>query len=51
MNQEELKKERWRIWAALCEILPIDDYGNLLQGDEVHKIVFDTNSPVNLKRL
>lgn len=45
----EIKKEQWRIWEELCKILPIDDYGNLLQGDEVHKIVFQTNSPVKIK--
>lgn len=45
----EIKKEQWRIWEELCKILPIDDYGNLLQGDEVYKIVFQTNSPIEIK--
>lgn len=46
----DIKKEQWRIWEELCKILPIDDYGNLEQGDELHKIVFNTDSPVKLKR-
>lgn len=46
---EQIKKERWRIWQELCKILPIDDYGNLFQGDEVHKIVFQTDSPIEIK--
>lgn len=45
----KIKKEQWRIWEELCKILPIDDYGNLLQGDEVYKIVFQTNSPIEIK--
>lgn len=46
----ELKKEQWRIWEALCKVLPIDDYGTLIQGDEVHKIVFNTKSEIELQR-
>lgn len=46
----EIKKEQWRIWEELSKILPIDDYGNLEQGDEVYKIIFSTDSPVKLTR-
>jgi hypothetical protein len=43
LNSEEeiIKAERWRIWEELYKILDIDDYGNVIQGDEVWKIVFD----------
>lgn len=42
------KKEHWRIWNELCNILEIDDYGDLVQGDEVHKIIFKNDSPIEI---
>lgn len=48
--EDEIKEERNRIWTELFKILPINDYGDLEQGDEVHKIVFNTDSPIILKR-
>ncbi|MCT4288728.1 hypothetical protein HZP25_18705 [Elizabethkingia anophelis] len=35
------KKERDRIWFQLLQVLPIDDKGDLIQGDEVYSIVFN----------
>ncbi|WP_407505098.1 hypothetical protein [Elizabethkingia meningoseptica] len=35
--------EQHRIWSELYGILPIDDNGDLIQGDEVHHIVFNNN--------
>lgn len=42
------KTEQWRIWNELQDVLELDDYGNLLQGDEVHKIIFKTDSAVEV---
>ena len=47
---DKIKKEQWRIWNALNAILPIDDFGELKQSDEIHKIVFNTDIPIRLKR-
>lgn len=40
---EEIEKERQRIWQELLKALPIDDYGNLIQEDEIYNIIFNKN--------
>lgn len=38
--EEKLKKEHYRIWEGLFFILPNNDFGDLEDGDKLHKLIF-----------
>ena len=38
--EKELKQERFRIWTGLFYILPQNDFTDLENGDELHKLIF-----------
>jgi hypothetical protein len=38
--KEDIKKERFRIWSGLFYILPQNDFSDLENGDELHKLIF-----------
>ncbi|MBG0514069.1 hypothetical protein [Elizabethkingia meningoseptica] len=49
--KEIIMNEQHRIWSELYGILPIDDNGDLIQGDEVHHIVFNNHIDENTKNI
>ena len=40
-HEEKLKQERFRIWTGLFCILPQNDFSDLENGDELHKLIFN----------
>lgn len=39
--ENEIKREQQRIFDNLLKILPTNDYGDAIQGDEVYHIIFN----------
>ncbi|MDV2459868.1 hypothetical protein CMU99_16240 [Elizabethkingia anophelis] len=50
-TKEITMKEQYRIWTELYTVLPIGGNGDLIQGDEVHHIVFNNRMDKKAKSI